>query len=44
MTELEWSTPETEEHINKLVFNWADFELKIIADRIAVVGTAELWF
>lgn len=40
----EWSIPEVTEAIGKLIFVWAEMELKVIADRITDAGTAELWF
>ncbi len=41
---LPYSEPKVEESIGRLTYLWADYDLKVIADRITDAGTAELWF
>ena len=41
---LPFTTPETSEAINKLVYRWTTLDLRIIADRLTEAGSAELWF
>ena len=42
---LDYCQPDdVRESINKLVFYWEPFDLRVSADRLADAGTGELWF
>ena len=41
---LPYSEPTITESIGRLVYEWSELALKVVADRIADSGTAELWF
>lgn len=41
---LAFSKPNIIESINRLIYEWSDLELRVVADRITDTGIAELWF